>query len=183
MLTTTVRMSSTAPRPITELVARPGLASANWLTIADPRVAPGASREWGMAGRLPMTMATAIASPSARPTARVTAAAMPEPAPGSTAVRIDLPAGSAQGHGRFPVGPGHPGQGGAAQGDHGGQGHDGQDHRGQQNARPEGRAPEQPVQPRQRSTAWARRDLRRRERGRGEPTGRRRCSARRPETR
>ena len=88
MLTATVRRSRTAPNAITELVASPGLASENWLTIADPSVAPGARRECGMAGRLPMTMATAMASPSALPTARVIAAAMPDPAPGITAVRI-----------------------------------------------------------------------------------------------
>jgi hypothetical protein len=87
-LTSTVRTRRTAPRAITELVPSPGVASANWLTIAEPRVAPGASREWGKAGRFPITSATAMLSPRARPTARVRAAAMPVRAPGRTAVRM-----------------------------------------------------------------------------------------------
>ena len=56
---------------------------------AEPRVAPGESRVvdtvWGRAKRLPITMATAMVSPRARPIARVTAASMPERAPGITA--------------------------------------------------------------------------------------------------
>ncbi len=86
-LTATVSTSSTPARAMTELVPMPGAASANWLTMADPRVAPGAMSEWGTAGLLPMTMATAMLSPRARPTAKVRAAAIPERAPGKTTSR------------------------------------------------------------------------------------------------
>src|ERR1039457_5480467 len=86
-LTGIVRRSRTPASAITELVPSPGEASANWLTMAEPSVAPGARSEWGIAGRLPITSATAMLSPSARPTASVMAAAIPDLAPGRTVRR------------------------------------------------------------------------------------------------
>ena len=86
-MTATVSKSSTAPRAMIELVPIPGEASANWLTMAEPRVAPGVVSDSGMAGRLPITMATAMLSPRARPTDRVTAALTPARAAGKTARR------------------------------------------------------------------------------------------------
>src|SRR5258708_32152764 len=83
---------------MTALRCRPGAASPKVLMTAEPRVAPGDIRVvdtlWGRAKRLPITMATAIVSPSARPIARVTAASMPERAPGITAFLVTCQRGA-----------------------------------------------------------------------------------------
>ena len=104
MLTTTVRTNSTAPRAITELAPSPGSASANWFTIDEPSVAPGPTSECGQDGSLPMTSATAIASPNARPMASVTAAAMPGAGCRPHDFADDLPARGPKRHGCLPVG-------------------------------------------------------------------------------
>ena len=60
------------------------VASVNWLAMIDERVAAGANSECAMVGELPMTIVTAIVSPSARPVDRVTAPKRPTRALGST---------------------------------------------------------------------------------------------------
>ena len=46
----TVRTRSTAAERDHRAGPEPGLASENWLTMAEPRVAPGAISEWGWPG-------------------------------------------------------------------------------------------------------------------------------------
>ena len=140
MLTTTVITRSTAARAITELVPRPGCASANWLTIADPRVAPGSVSEWGSAGRLPMTMATAIASPMARPTASVTAAPIPGRAVGSTTLRTTCQRVAPSAIAASRSSTGTPRRAVRERATSGGQCHNGEDDRRQQDAGPVSRS-------------------------------------------
>ncbi len=107
------------------------------LMMADPRVAPGCEQRVGDDEELfPMTMATAIDSPRARPMARVTAASMPVRAPGMTARRTTCQrvAPRARAASRSVVG--HRGQRRPRQRHDGGQDHHGQDHPGQQHAGP-----------------------------------------------
>ena len=59
----TEKTSSTTTRAITDALSRPLVASANWATICEPRVAPGASSECG-SPVVPMTMATAMSRPA-----------------------------------------------------------------------------------------------------------------------
>ena len=73
---------------MTELVPSPGLDSANSLMIAEPSVAPGAMSEWGIDGLFPITIATAMLSPSALPVASVIAVWIPARAPGRTALLV-----------------------------------------------------------------------------------------------
>ena len=57
-------------------------ASANWLARSAARVPAGWKREVGIRGLFPMSIATAMVSPRARPRARMAEAIMPEEAVG-----------------------------------------------------------------------------------------------------
>ena len=73
MLANAVKARSTTTRPMTALRCIPE-APAKKFTTAEPRVVPLASNERGRVTPPPITNDTAMASPRARPVARVTAA-------------------------------------------------------------------------------------------------------------
>ena len=73
MLVTVLNARRTTARPITALRCTP-VASEKKLTMAEPRVCPLASSEWGSDTPPPITRETAMASPRARPMASVMAA-------------------------------------------------------------------------------------------------------------
>ena len=80
--------SRTSPRLISADVCSPIEASLNVVAICEAMVCELSKMLCGICGRLPMTIVTAIVSPSARPSPRMTAPMIPERAYGRTAFVI-----------------------------------------------------------------------------------------------
>ena len=124
-------------------VCRPTDASLNVVAILEAIVWAWSNSESGMSWALPMTMVTAIVSPSARPRPRMTAPTIPERAAGQDGLGHDLPARGAEGEHRLALALRDGGDDLARDGDDRGQDHDREDHAGGEQADPERRSLEQ----------------------------------------
>ena len=82
------RRRAPAPARPARRCGRRRVASANSLAMHRRQRVAGAKSEAWISGELPITIVTAIVSPSARPRPRIAAPRMPGPAYGSTAMRI-----------------------------------------------------------------------------------------------
>src|SRR5579885_1900624 len=72
-----VSRKSTSPSSTSDCKYKSPVASVNWLAITEAMESPGDSNEELMTGVLPITMVTAMVSPSARASARNTEPKMP----------------------------------------------------------------------------------------------------------
>src|ERR1700722_19296288 len=81
--------NNTSPSSISALRYKSPVASVNSLAITDAIVYPGANSDALICGLFPMTMVTAIVSPSARAKARNTEPMMPVRAHGTTTCQVD----------------------------------------------------------------------------------------------
>ena len=77
MLSSTVTAKSSSPSAASAPVCMSPLASANSLAITAGNEYPGAKSEARMVGELPITIVTAIVSPSARPRPSIVAPTIP----------------------------------------------------------------------------------------------------------